>query len=298
MNTKLQSVIESVGAAAGAFTATLERSRLNFKVVEEDVMSSSGVKLPRMKMLLRDDDKTPLGVVGRNYSPTDPVEFLQSQFELAEQIGGKVTRAGFIPDRNRAFAFIRTEQDIVLPRNLRKAGDPVGVYVYSIDGWDGGTPRKSRLYLERLVCANGMVSRQLQSSLWVSHTKNRQTRYEARAKDFIATTKTAIGEFTDRFVALAKQRMDQDALNAFLAQLFPGEGQRVEDRRQKVAELFRSGAGNEGRTRYDAFNAVTQYVTHDRDYRATDRTEVNVNRFLGVVEKNRINGQALELLSA
>lgn len=296
MNT---SVIESKGIAATQYEATLNAADLNWDVKEDKVAGAdTGIIMPRKKMIYRSDTNEVLGIVGANYKATCPKEFLQSQYEFAEFIQGKVVRAGFISERSRAFSFIRITEDLKLPRNLRQLGDPTAVYLYSIDGWDGGTPRRSRLYLERLKCTNGMVSKEVKSQLWVSHTKNSEARYSVEWKKFLGEMRVEVETIRNQFITLASTRMSMSEAKTFMGKLFPGEGKAVESRRTQLIELFVAGEGNEGSTRYDALNAVTEYVTHHRTYRETESTSVDTNRFLGVVESDTLRSQAMTMLLA
>jgi hypothetical protein len=58
----------------------------------------------------------------------------------------------------------------------------------------------------------------------------------------------------------------KDALRK-LEFIFPGEGTRVENTRAEVFNLFIGGKGNEGKTRADLLNGVTEFVTWNRSSR-------------------------------
>lgn len=299
MNTPT-SIIKTQGVEAlGSVEETLDAASLNWKPVEDQVAGmDTGVSFPGSKLLYRSDNRAPLGIVGEDYSPSDPREFVESQFEFAEFIGGKVDRVGFLADRSKAFSVVSLNNLMRIPRNKRKKGDPVGVYIYSVDGWNGWTPRSSRLYLENLTCLNGMVSRKIQAKLWVSHTKNRELHYENRWKEFLGELNTSVAATRQDFVKLAEERMDEKEFKEMLHQLLPGESKVTEKRRQDILHLFGGGIGNEGMTRWDAFNAVTEYTTHRKSYRETNTTSVETNRFLGVVEAPDLNEKAFDLLVA
>ena len=278
---------------------TLVAADLNWKVEEDQVAGmDTGISFPGSKLLYRSDDRRPLGIVGEDYSPSDPREFVESQFEFAEAIGGKVDRVGFIDDRSKVFSVVSLNNLMKIPREKRKKGDPVGVYIYSTDGWNGWTPCSSRLYLENLTCLNGMVSRKIRASLWVSHTKNREVHYGDRWKTFLNEINVSVKEIRADFVKLAEERMDEKEFKEVLQKLLPGESKVTEKRRQEILHLFGGGIGNEGLTRWDAFNAVTEYTTHRRTFRETDTTSKETNRFLGVVEAPDLNEKAFDLLVA
>lgn len=293
----LQSVIETKGVAAGkSFNATLKLADLNWEPKEDKVAGmGTAIEMPRFKMLYRSDTKAPLGIVGQDYSASSPKSFLESQYEFAEFSKGDVVRAGFIPEKSRAFAFVEMPK-IEIPREKREVGDIVRAFIYSTDGWDGGTPSKSRLYLERLKCKNGMTSRQIKSTLWVSHTKNREKAYADRYKTFLNEVAAQMTELQEQFQRLANSRMTEVEMLGFAKQLLPSDSGRADNTRIELVNLFNTGIGNEGRTRWDAYNAVTQYVTHGRSYRETDVRSADTNRFLGVLERDTLNDKALGLL--
>jgi len=294
MNT---TIINTQGVQATNFTDTLKAASLDWEPLSDGVSGTdTAIVMPRRKLLYRSDDHQALGIVGKEYAPSNPREFLQTQYEFAEFIKGEVIRAGFIPDRSRAFAFIRLKEDLKLPREIRAKGDPTSVYIYSTDGWDGGTPRRSRLYLERLVCANGMTSKEIKPDLWVSHTKGSAERYDKQWKTFLAEVCTNVETIRNQFITLAQARMSEADAKAFLEKLMPGESTITSKRREVVLNLFKTGVGNEGTSRWDAFNAVTEYVTHHRSYRGEEGAETT-NRFLGVLETDTLRNQAMALLA-
>jgi hypothetical protein len=290
-------IIETQGVEAGSFDKTLKAASLDWEPKSDAVMGrGSNVLMPGKKLLFRSDNKKALGIVGDDYHPSQPREFVKTQFELADSIKGKVVRVGFIDDRSRAFAFVRYGGEITIPKGLRKVGDPLQAYVYTTDGWDGGTPRRSRLYVERLTCLNGMTSKQIAANLWVSHTSGMAKRYEVRWKNFQVELAKQVAIIQQQFAKLAEVRMSEVQCKNFLEKLLPGKGGRVENRRAEILGLFSKGTGNEGVSRWDAYNAVTEYVTHHRNYRETDGTSVETNRFLGVLETDTLSPQALSIL--
>lgn len=291
-------VIDTQGVEAESFAKTLKSADLNWTPKADGVGGvDTGIVMPRKKLLYRSDNQAPLGIVGEEYSPSSPKEFLESQYEFAEFIKGRVSRAGFIPSRSRAFAFVRMDQELSVPRVLRKKGDPLRAYIYSTDGWDGGTPRRSRLYLERLICSNGMTSREIKADLWVSHTKGREEAYGNRWKTFMQKTAETITTVMAQFKELAETRMSPEEAKSFFEKLLPGKSTRTQGTRSQLFRLFGAeGVGNEGVSRWDAYNAVTEYVTHHRTYRGNEATPVTTNRFLGVLETDTMSPRALNFL--
>jgi hypothetical protein len=292
---KYHSVIETKGAKATTLAETLTNADLNFKVLEDKVVGvSSGAEMPRKKMLYRSDTKAALGIVGEDYCATDPKEFIETQFEFARSVGGKVVRAGWVGRRAKAFSIVKMDT-IELPCGA-KAKDPINVFIYSYDSWDGGSPRTSTLFLERTACLNGMMTRELSTSLRVSHTKNADERFELKLKPFLAEIETKVDEARVKFAELIKAKMGTAEMEKFLERLLPGKGAQTESKRKELLELFQHGVGNKGATRWDALNAVTEYVTHKQTYRDTNIASADTSRFLGVLERNTMNERAMDLL--
>jgi hypothetical protein len=294
-----QSIIETKGVAATTYEETLKSAAFDWEPLEDQVVGvKCGLVMPRKKMIYRSDNLTPLGVVGEDYVPSQPREFLKSQYLLAEQLGGKVVRAGWTERRSKAFACVRLEENIQFPKGVRAKGDPVGVFVYSTDGWDGSTPRASKLYMERLACTNGMITKELASSLWVPHTSGVEERYTGAWKLFQAAVTKHVTEVREQFVQLAKARLSDSDMRAFVGKLIEGEGAAAVTRREQIFNLFHNGIGLEGKTKWDALNAVTEYVTHHAVYRETKIASAATSRFLGVLGRNPMNEKALHLLLA
>lgn len=294
------SVLETVGVEAKDLKATIKLAGLNWEPLSDSIQGTkSGVEMPRMKLLYRSDTKAALGVVGEGYNPSNPAEFLERQYTLAEALKGTVTRAGFLEDRARAFSFIRMPDIQVKPKAQRQVGDVCGVYIYTTDGWDGGTPHKSRLFIERLCCKNGMTSKEIKANFWVPHTSGRELMTKTRWTTFSAEVSQSLEEVRATFVQLIEAKMTPAEMLEFTVKLFPGEGNRVQTTRDQIAALFGEGTGTRGATRWDAYNAVTEYVTHERKSRVQEDSgrTLESNRFLKVLEKDKLAPRALELLS-
>ena len=120
----------------------------------------------------------------------------------------------------------------------------------------------------RVVCANTLGATEAAGSkLWVSHTKDVLTRIQAATELLGWATKASRMTFR-AYEMLASVRMDADKAVQFFTKLLPETPGRV-GQVEELVTLFRTGAGNEGRTAFDALNAVTDYVDHSGKFRGT-----------------------------
>jgi hypothetical protein len=74
---------------------------------------------------------------------------------------------------------------------------------------------------------------------------------------------------------------------------------RVENQAEELNRLFKHGTGNMGRTRWDALNAVTEYVDHGRSSRVTEGRDQAEVRFESVLmgSGDALKARAFDLLS-
>ncbi len=95
--------------------------------------------------------------------------------------------------------------------------------------------------------------------------------------------------------------MSRGEVVAFAEQLFPVRGEelsaRTENMRGDIVAGFSRGTGNQGQTRWDALNAVTEFVDWQSTFRETEFSREE-NRFESVMHGNGagLRARALELL--
>jgi hypothetical protein len=102
----------------------------------------------------------------------------------------------------------------------------------------------------------------------VYHRKNYLSYKEEAAK----VLELAHAYFDDLQVvmdSLAEQEVSRSFVEGFIGTLMPAEkkddgsvAKRTESRRTLLTDLFSNGQGNNGRTKWDLYNAVTEYVDH------------------------------------
>jgi hypothetical protein len=73
---------------------------------------------------------------------------------------------------------------------------------------------------------------------------------------------------------LAEQQVTKTYVEGFVNALMPATKEevstRTENRRNQITSLFSTGRGNNGETKWDLFNAVTEYVDHHSNGRVTE----------------------------
>jgi phage/plasmid-like protein (TIGR03299 family) len=240
---------------------------LDWRVNLEDAFLADGTKIPKVKIPRRDSDNAILGNVGERYHVLQNEEAFdwfkpfidtrEASFETAGSLrGGKIVWA-------LAKANIPTVEIV--------KGDPVESYILLSHSHDGTLSIRSGFSATRVVCAN-TLSQAINSSssklLKLKHTRNavlalekvREVMDVAR-KDFIATT--------EQYKFLASKAINKKDLEKYVTRIFKTEDSESELRQstvEKIEYLFENGKGNQfGRgTAWNAMNAVTEYLTHEK----------------------------------
>lgn len=188
---------------------------------------------------------------------------------------------------------------VKLPGSLNVRGDEIVKYALLSNGHDGQTKAKVILTPVRVVCANTLAVAENKGNkenaiISVKHTKNVLTNIknivnliDAYNHQFLATE--------EQFQALATKEINQEELKTYVKVVFNvtsslekafadidakvslAEQSEEKERRSnlfdKIATNFVSGAGNKGRDLWDAYNAVTQYLTHERGNKNTTASD-------------------------
>ena len=242
--------------------------------------------------------KVPLSVVGDGYG----VLKSETMYRILEGVyGGQavVETAGTLRNGQREWVLVARESWSAA------TGDKILSYDLWLNRHDGSGCFELHRTNVRVVCANTwkLAVSGGNRVFGVRHTKNIDQGIQA-ALDVVGYVEQA--EAKQRAAA---QRMAQaqfsasEAAKAFDVLMGIKEGTepstRVENQVKELNRLFKSGTGNLGRTRWDAFNAVTEFVDHSRASRVTGGRDENEVRFESVLmgSGDALKARAFDLLS-
>jgi hypothetical protein len=160
--------------------------------------------------------------------------------------------------------------DIDSRKNAKK-GDVVNKYVYFINSFDGTSSLKFQVFLERLVCLNGMTSNAQTDSWSFSHTINASK----KVTGLVDTLKIIDGVFIQteaNYNALASKSIDSKMVDDVLNELFPLDESKkrlntISTKTQDIIKEYYNDCDNgfipKG-TAWALYNGITRYLTHDR----------------------------------
>lgn len=272
----------------------LLKARLSWKVIKKTIQVAGGKAIPNHFATVREDTNEALGIVGKIYTPIqntdglailDPVIGKDAVYETAGSLrGGKIV--WFLASMKKEY-FLGSKDDKMKQYFL--------VYL----SHDGSKPASVRFVNTRVVCMNTMSCAlgECQALVTLRHTKNYKDKID-EVHRIVGLADRHAREFETVFANLKATKMTETAAKDFTKLIFPGEAKQSVDMQDGLFNLFRSGIGNEGKTRADMMNATTEYVSHHKKVRAKSAEGAAASRFenaffgYGLTVENK----ALELL--
>lgn len=222
--------------------------------------------------IIRTDTSRVLGIVGPSYTPIQNAEALDVLRPAVDELGLTITVAGALQGGAIGWALAKLPQSV----DVNDRGDVVNGYALFRWGHDGSVSLIGSATPIRVVCQNTLnaaIGHKEQTSLVrVRHTSGKDARLDEASRIVTKLTETLIAT-GETFSALAKRRLSQREVIAYIEAVFPQDGAdlsaTIRERRATVAQLLESGVGAElaspdGPTAWGAYNAVTEYFDHVR----------------------------------
>jgi hypothetical protein len=270
-----------------------------FTFLQEPVSrASTGEKIPNSFGLFRSDNGGCVGIHSENFGFMQPSESLATLERARALVGGTWSSVASTKGGRQLAAFIQIEKQITAP----KRGDKVGLSIAYFDRFDGTGKARLQLLANVLACDNGMTRSDSLVTFSERHCASIRERFTAMEFDLSMQLQTQIEEMQSTVNALDNTPITQSEVDAFARVLFPAADEanvptRTANVRDAIATGFVRGTGNVGRTRWDAFNAVTEHLDWESRFRVTEFSREE-NRFESLVTgyAARIRSRALELL--
>lgn len=293
LGTKVEKEVTAAAAMrlAGLDTECEKRPLYIRGKVDVDGIPVIGSQVQGKYGVVRLDDEKVLGVVGESY------QIIQNRecFDFLDSIVGEgqalYHTAGSLFGGSRIFITLKLPEDSVV------GDDTVQRYVLLASSHDGSLALTARMTGVRVVCANTLavaLGGRTQQSVTIYHTQNYRDKV-AEARRVLGLADVYYKRMETEFNKMLDATMQESDLSRFVNTLFPdtqkAEGGTVKasasaiKKRDRIRELARSGRGNKAAagTRYAAFQAVTEFVTHERNPNVSpgrDREDVRVNSML------------------
>lgn len=293
------------------FDSVMSAAGFNFDIEKVNVHTPEGNKLNNNYILRREDNKHVLGVVRERYTPIPMDRMFEPFHNLVVEHGATYETAGLIDGGKKCWI------SAVLPDtfNLKnRPDDQIQQRIFAIGGNDGLTRNAYSSVAHRLFCNNqlSLISRRAaKSHFGMTHTKNWEEQWYNAQVNFDHAI-VAQAEFKKLANKLDEVKMDVAQARGFATELLPDpvykdkkerrKTNRLVNRREDIVDLFVNGAGNLGETRWDALNAVTEYLDHHNQAKKLEGKKADLNaqrRFMSNLRGpgDRVKQKAVNLLT-
>ena len=278
---KLVSLDERVGtdiSNVASFDDLMDKAGFNFDVEKVPCHTPEGNALSGHYVVRREDSKHVLGVMRKRYTPVSNRHMFKPFHDTVQEYGATYETAGLIEGGKKCWI------SALLPSSFElknRPDDQIQQRILAL-GCHDGTKRNAYFSIAHRISCNNQLRLILQgasnSTYSVSHTKNWEAQWldaqvgfdEAiRAHNTFESTANTLNE-KDITVAqvrgftnlLLPDREISEEVQKLRAVRGRKASTRIPSRREEIVNLFISGAGNRGASRWDALNAVTEYLDH------------------------------------
>jgi hypothetical protein len=274
----------------------LEKTNLNWSVLQEGITTMSGIEIENKKALVRSDTQKVLEVMSNDYYPYQNYELLDLLDKVSGRTGLDIHTGGSFKEGARVFVQLKSN-------DLRLGNDIVEGYLTGINSFDGSTSLAFGPSNITISCQNKFFAafREIQSK--IRHTKNMVIRIDeiCRGLENVVAEEKII---FDDILKLSETRFDdiiKDRVTRSLFNIKPEVNLRDEDAissvtRNKMSRFFIDLNGElqeKGDNMWGLFSGVTKYTTHSMT--KNDNTEVKMFGRVGEREQ-RIFSDLVELV--
>jgi len=259
-----------------------------FEVEKVQVFDGNKRCIDGVYSLQRSDTNQHLGMVKDKYRPIQMNEMIDIISEASDKVGD-IDHIGYTTSKGGRKVVIQSKYR----DTIDVAGDKVEPYIYTVIDNTGMGSNKMIPSTVRIACDNAfhLISQNEQASDRARHSASFDTHVGGMINNIVSAISTT-KNFTEIVEKLKNEKFTADQMVQFTQQLIPvlkEESTRRGHKREKLVELYTSGRGNVGESRWDAFNAVTEYETHTGKQSA----EKLIRQF----SANTLSRQALNLLT-
>ena len=220
-----------------------------------------------------------LGHVSKKYEVLQNKDAFQPFDEVLLDHGYTYETAGAVKDGQKIWILAKA------PEQLNVGDDKIDKYVLLFNSHNGSTGVTMKPTMIRVVCNNT-----LEYALNVQSDKGISLRHTTGVKDRLDTLtsalKTCDGDVKSAIHIMNRMNeaeIQKDVMDKYFEEVFPTLKNRdieayhpVTKRKlpnfakpmyDKLSTNYHYGAGNKGKSMWDAYNAVTEYVDHNKNYR-------------------------------
>ena len=211
--------------------------------------------------LERSDNGAHLGSCGRKYRPIQMEEMFDILDTASDKVGGI---------EHKGYTYAGDGKRVVVQSKLGEPidveGDKVDGYFYTIIDNTGMSSNKCAPSTTRIACDNALHLIEKRRGDNLRHSQTFDANVERMIHRIVNNIEDFKG-FNNTMEFLKSNKFTRDQMAKLTQKIIPvekDESTRRVKQREKIVELYESGQGNVGESRWDALNAFTEFETHSR----------------------------------
>ncbi len=272
------------------------KAKLDWQVLETLLSSQTEMPQDQKKQLVRDRDRRILGTVNGDYVPLQNQQAFDWFAPFIEAGQLKFEAAGSLMKGQRIWILAQ----LAHPDRDVRMGDRIRPYLLFHNSHDGSTAAWLQFTPVRVVCANTLARASFDRNFGIANRQAiaipHQMGLEAQLQAMQHGLNLAAQQFDESmavYKAMSEHELEQEPAHLFLGRVWNRTNRQaqIQQRRLMSSDLrnayrtgqmdsvsvldqlmtnFQSGTGNQGKTLWDAYNAVTEWVDHQRPFQGQD----------------------------
>lgn len=259
-----------------------------FEVEKVQVFDGNKRCIDGVYSLQRSDTNQHLGMVKDKYRPIQMNEMIDIISEASDKVGD-IDHIGYTTSKGGRKVVIQSKYR----DTLDVGGDKIDPYIYTVIDNTGMGSNKMIPSSVRIACDNAfhLIAQNEEASDRARHSASFDTHVDGMINNIVSAISTT-KNFTQIVEKLKNEKFNRDQMVQFTQKLIPVEKEestRRQNKREKLVELYEGGRGNVGESRWDAFNAITEFETHSG--------KQSPEKLIRTFSANTLSRRALDLLT-
>lgn len=263
-----------------------------FNVMKEEMFDSRGSRVTGVYSLMREDTRDHLGICRDKYRPIQLDEMLDIVQTATEKVGG-IDHIGYTFSRNGKRVVLQSK----LVDQFEINGDKIDGMFYTVIDNSGMNSNKIIPSTRRIVCDNMLHLVKREAEQTRSQGLRHSFSFEEKVGGLINKMENNINivkTFNKTVEMLQNKKYNEDQMRQLIQRILPDPkndnvSTKLLNKRENIVERFSRGVGNEGKTMWDALNAVTEYES---------RNKFTPEKLIRTLSTESLSNKALEILVA
>lgn len=239
---------------------------LGWKVNSSKIYDAEGNQVNGYQALKREDNGDVLQICKDSYKVVQNVDCFKIFDEVIGTGMAKYEIAGSLCGGKKVWMLAKLPFDFTV-----NGSDEIKSYITLINSHDGSLALQMYQTPVRVVCANTLRASlsNRENVCYARHTTSATRNFKERATVILESARQYFERFKVSAQAMARREMTQLDIETFITELFAVNpdaeevSTRTKNQMERIESLIYQGIGNNGKTSWDCFNGVTQFIDHE-----------------------------------